>query len=223
VRTVTGIRALAAAYGVRIEMGDLGDWGRVRLIAEYDPDGPVIRVNTREWSLTLRQAQGDIGAGHGEAGGGAAGAAAAGANGAIADDAIRVEVNDRLFRVRFVDLPIAGGGGAGFAAGGLAGSGIAAGGGAGGGAARGAAPKKGGSARKSAAAAGNDVVSPMHGVVVEIAVAPGAEVAEGDVVAVIEAMKMMNEIRAHKAGTVSAVHVQPGTTVEARTPLITLS
>jgi len=33
----------------------------------------------------------------------------------------------------------------------------------------------------------------------------------------------MNEIRAHKAGTVSAVHVQPGTTVEARTPLVTLS
>ncbi|HTD34036.1 MAG TPA: biotin/lipoyl-containing protein, partial [Candidatus Elarobacter sp.] len=183
-------------------------------------------------SLTLRQAQGDIGAGRGEAdggaagGAGAAGAATAGANGAIADDAIRVEVNDRLFRVRFVDLPI-GGGGAGFAAGGLAGSGVGPGGGAGGvaggGAARGATPKKGGSARKSAAAAGNDVVSPMHGVVVEIAVAPGAAVAEGDVVAVIEAMKMMNEIRAHKAGTVSAVHVQPGATVEARTPLVTLS
>jgi acetyl-CoA carboxylase biotin carboxylase subunit len=86
-----------------------------------------------------------------------------------------------------------------------------------------AAPKKGGSARKSAAAAGNDVVAPMHGVVVEISVAQGATVAEGDVVAVIEAMKMMNEIRAHKAGTVGAVHVQPGATVEARTPLVTLS
>jgi hypothetical protein len=57
---MTGIRALAAAYGVRIEVADLGDWGRVRLVAEYDPDGPVIRVNRREWSLTLRQAQGDV-------------------------------------------------------------------------------------------------------------------------------------------------------------------
>jgi acetyl-CoA/propionyl-CoA carboxylase biotin carboxyl carrier protein len=163
-------------------------------------------------SLTLRQAQGDIGA-------------AAGDNGAIADDAIRVEVNDRLFRVRFVDLPIANGGVAGLGSAGRAGDGGFAGGGiaGGGGTARAAAAKKGGSARKSAAGAGNDVVSPMHGVVVEIAVAPGASVAEGDVVAVIEAMKMMNEIRAHKAGTVSAVHVQPGTTVEARTPLLTLS
>lgn len=129
------------------------------------------------------------------------------------DDTIRVEVNDKLFRVRFVDLPVPRGG---FATGrGSAPSG---------GAARpAAAPKKGGAARKSAAAAGNDVVSPMHGVVVEIAVTQGASVADGDVVAVIEAMKMMNEIRAHKAGTVSAVHVQPGTTVEARTPLITIS
>ena len=70
---------------------------------------------------------------------------------------------------------------------------------------------------------GNDVVSPMHGVVVEIPVAAGASVNEGDVVAVIEAMKMMNEIRAHKAGTVGTVHVAAGATVEARTPLITLA
>ena len=53
------VRAVAAAYGVRIEIADLGDWGRVRLIAEYDPQGPVIRVNRHESSLTLRQAQRD--------------------------------------------------------------------------------------------------------------------------------------------------------------------
>ena len=40
-------RALAAAYGVRVELVPLGDWGSVRLIAEYDPDGPTIRVNVR--------------------------------------------------------------------------------------------------------------------------------------------------------------------------------
>ena len=40
-------RALAAAYGVRVEFADLGDWAPVTLVAEYDPDGPVIRVNER--------------------------------------------------------------------------------------------------------------------------------------------------------------------------------
>lgn len=59
------VRAIAAAYGVRIEIADLGEWGRVRLIAEYDAGGPVIRVNRRELSLTLRRAQRDH-AVHGE-------------------------------------------------------------------------------------------------------------------------------------------------------------
>jgi len=40
---------------------------------------------------------------------------------------------------------------------------------------------------------------------------------------VIEAMKMMNEIRAHRTGTVTQVHVTPGATVEAQTPLVTLA
>lgn len=40
-------RSLAAAYGVRVEVADLGDWGAATLRAEYDPDGPVIRVNER--------------------------------------------------------------------------------------------------------------------------------------------------------------------------------
>jgi hypothetical protein len=41
------VRALAAAYGVRVERAALGDWGATWLVAEYDPDGPVIRVDTR--------------------------------------------------------------------------------------------------------------------------------------------------------------------------------
>ena len=41
------VRALAAAYGVRVEFAPLGDWGTVRLIAEYDPDGPTIRVDAQ--------------------------------------------------------------------------------------------------------------------------------------------------------------------------------
>jgi acetyl-CoA/propionyl-CoA carboxylase, biotin carboxylase, biotin carboxyl carrier protein len=121
----------------------------------------------------------------------------------VEGETIQVEVNDQLFRVRFVDLPLP----RGTPAPGTTKT----------------QPKKGGSGRKNTAAAGNDVVAPMHGLVVEIPVTPGANVAEGDVVAVIEAMKMMNEIRAHKAGTVAAVHVAAGTTVEARTPLLTLT
>jgi hypothetical protein len=44
---VPDARALAVAYGVRVEIADLGDWASVTLVAEYDPDGPVIRVSDR--------------------------------------------------------------------------------------------------------------------------------------------------------------------------------
>jgi biotin carboxyl carrier protein len=61
----------------------------------------------------------------------------------------------------------------------------------------------------------------MHGVVVEMRAA-GERVEEGEVVAVVEAMKMMNEVRAHRAGTVSAAHASTGSTVEANAPLLTI-
>lgn len=41
------VRGLAAEYGVRVEVADLGDWSPATLAAEYDPDGPTIRVNAR--------------------------------------------------------------------------------------------------------------------------------------------------------------------------------
>jgi hypothetical protein len=41
------VRALAAAYGVGVEVVDLGVWSDARLLAEYDPDGPTIRINER--------------------------------------------------------------------------------------------------------------------------------------------------------------------------------
>jgi len=44
---VPDVRALARAYGVRVELDDLGDWGSATLIAEYDADVPAIRVNAR--------------------------------------------------------------------------------------------------------------------------------------------------------------------------------
>lgn len=62
----------------------------------------------------------------------------------------------------------------------------------------------------------------MHGLIVELRVAEGDRVSEGQVVAVIEAMKMMNEIRAHRGGTVSAVMTGPGSSVESGTALMSI-
>ena len=50
------VRGVAAAYGVRVELADLGDWASVTLVAEYDPEGPVIRVNERAQRDAIDQA-----------------------------------------------------------------------------------------------------------------------------------------------------------------------
>ena len=66
----------------------------------------------------------------------------------------------------------------------------------------------------SAGAAGGDMLtSPMQGTVLKIAVETGARVEAGALVAVIEAMKMENEITAHKAGTVAALPIAVGASV----------
>ncbi|KAJ2844368.1 hypothetical protein IWW36_005217 [Coemansia brasiliensis] len=57
------------------------------------------------------------------------------------------------------------------------------------------------------------VLSPMPGTIVSVAVKPGDSVSEGMQVAVVEAMKMQNVLRAPQAGTVKAVHVCKGATV----------
>jgi acetyl-CoA/propionyl-CoA carboxylase, biotin carboxylase, biotin carboxyl carrier protein len=63
-------------------------------------------------------------------------------------------------------------------------------------------------------AAGGDVLaSPMQGTVLKIAVETGAQVEEGALIAIIEAMKMENEITAHKAGTVAALPISVGASV----------
>ncbi len=59
-------------------------------------------------------------------------------------------------------------------------------------------------------AGGDAVVSPMQGTVFKIEVADGQEVEVGQVLCVIEAMKMENEIRAHRAGVVDGLGVVPG-------------
>lgn len=57
--------------------------------------------------------------------------------------------------------------------------------------------------------------APMQGKIVAVKVTAGQEIKEGDVVAVLEAMKMENEIVAPKSGTVVSVGVATGQTVEA--------
>lgn len=61
---------------------------------------------------------------------------------------------------------------------------------------------------------------PMPGKIVEVPVSEGEEVTEGQVVIVLEAMKMQNDIKSPLAGTVTKIHVQEGTNVEATTVMI---
>ncbi|MGH7738210.1 MAG: acetyl-CoA carboxylase biotin carboxylase subunit [Candidatus Tyrphobacter sp.] len=83
------------------------------------------------------------------------------------------------------------------------------------------APRVPRAAAQTTAETGNEIRSPMHGVVVEIK-SSGDRVVAGEVVAVVEAMKMMNEIRAHRSGTVSATHAAAGSAVESNSPLLTI-
>jgi acetyl-CoA/propionyl-CoA carboxylase biotin carboxyl carrier protein len=64
--------------------------------------------------------------------------------------------------------------------------------------------------------------SPMAGIVQEIRVAADDEEAQGQVLCVVEAMKMQNELHARRAGTVKAVYVSVGQRVDQGTPLLVL-
>jgi len=71
--------------------------------------------------------------------------------------------------------------------------------------------------------AGPELLSPMAGKVVAVQTSPGAVVAEGQVLMIVEAMKMENDLKAHKAGTISEVRVVEGQTVEIGDVLITIA
>ncbi|WP_374927811.1 biotin carboxylase N-terminal domain-containing protein [Kytococcus sedentarius] len=107
---------------------------------------------------------------------------------------IMVEVNGRRMAVSLPgDLALGGGGGA--AAG------------------RKKPPKRSRSGGGAAAASGDAVTAPMQGTIVKVAVEEGATVAEGDQVVVLEAMKMEQPIKAHKAGVVTGFKAAVGETV----------
>uniref|UniRef100_UPI00191D051F acetyl/propionyl/methylcrotonyl-CoA carboxylase subunit alpha n=1 Tax=Nocardioides donggukensis TaxID=2774019 RepID=UPI00191D051F len=85
----------------------------------------------------------------------------------------------------------------------------------GGGAAAGGAkkPKRARGKKGGGAVSGDAVASPMQGTIVKVAVEEGSTVAEGDVIVVLEAMKMEQPLKAHKAGTVSSLDAEVGATV----------
>ncbi|MBP3313142.1 MAG: biotin/lipoyl-binding protein [Oscillospiraceae bacterium] len=72
-------------------------------------------------------------------------------------------------------------------------------------------------------AAGETVTAPMPGTILKVLCQQGASVKEGDVLVILEAMKMENEILAPRAGTVAQVVVSPSTTVDTGAVLVVLS
>ena len=74
-----------------------------------------------------------------------------------------------------------------------------------------------------ALAAGEVVKSPMPGNVLKINVTPGQKVNEGDVLLILEAMKMENEVVSTKAGTVAQIVTSKGAVVETGSPLVVIA
>lgn len=86
-----------------------------------------------------------------------------------------------------------------------------------------AAPKKAAAPKAAAAAGGTPINAPMRGTIVDVKVKVGDKVSNGTVVAVLEAMKMENDIVSDRDGTVAAILVNKGDSVETGAPVITLS
>lgn len=78
-------------------------------------------------------------------------------------------------------------------------------------------------APKAPAGAGEKVNSPLPGVIVEVSVKEGQAVKSGQRVAVLEAMKMENEISAPKDGTITAIHVNKGDSILEGAPIVTIA
>jgi acetyl-CoA/propionyl-CoA carboxylase biotin carboxyl carrier protein len=102
-------------------------------------------------------------------------------------------------------------------------AGLAAGGGAPAAAGGGARPRKRGGGHGGSAASGDTLASPMQGTIVKVAVSDGDTVAEGDLVVVLEAMKMEQPITAHKAGTVGGLTAEVGASVSSGAVICTIA
>ncbi len=85
--------------------------------------------------------------------------------------------------------------------------------------ARAAAPKK----ASPAVSGGTPVAAPMPGTILDIRVSAGQSVKAGDVLVILEAMKMENEIKAPSDGTVTSVAVQKGEGVDTGATLVTIA
>ncbi|MCV7628560.1 acetyl/propionyl/methylcrotonyl-CoA carboxylase subunit alpha [Micrococcus luteus] len=75
----------------------------------------------------------------------------------------------------------------------------------------------------AAAVSTDALTAPMQGTVVKVAAENGQTVAEGDLIVVVEAMKMEQPLAAHRAGVVSGLEVEPGQTVTAGTVVATIA
>ncbi|MCW2989348.1 MAG: Carbamoyl phosphate synthase, partial [Solirubrobacterales bacterium] len=106
----------------------------------------------------------------------------------------KVEVSGKLFDIKVIGGE-AGAGGAAPAAGGKK------------------PPKRERKAGGGAAASSESLPSPLQGTVFKVNVEQGAEVSEGDLICVIEAMKMENEITAHRSGKITSLNVKVGAAV----------
>jgi acetyl-CoA/propionyl-CoA carboxylase biotin carboxyl carrier protein len=119
-----------------------------------------------------------------------------------------VEVSGRRFDVRVVGPPFSGGGGG--AAMNGSGTGVAR-----------KAPTRG--ERKSSSGGGPDTLpSPLQGNMWKVLVKQGDEVQEGQLLCIIEAMKMENEITAHKSGTIVELPISEGAPIQAGAPIATI-
>jgi acetyl-CoA/propionyl-CoA carboxylase biotin carboxyl carrier protein len=128
---------------------------------------------------------------------------------AAVEQAYTVEVSGKRFDVKVIGPPFAGAA--------LNGSAPAA------GVAAARKPPRRERASGGAGGGGDTLVSPLQGTVLRVAVERGAAVEEGTLIAVIEAMKMENEITAHKAGTVSELPISAGGSVATGDTLAVIS
>ncbi len=80
-------------------------------------------------------------------------------------------------------------------------------------AAKKAAPKRSAARKSAGAVSGDTLTAPMQGTIVRVAVSDGDTVSAGDLIVVLEAMKMEQPITAHKAGTITALNAEAGAVV----------